>query len=105
MSAAAFRSRWHDFTPEARPHPTDSTDTYPQAGASSTGSALPPRPALPLAEVGDLAEAVREHCANCDRCTLDAYIGDRVVLPLCAEGLELRRRYRHARTVALGETQ
>ena len=50
---------------------------------------------------GDAAEPITLHCQTCETCRPEAFVGDVVELPLCREGLVLRRDYREARRQAL----
>jgi hypothetical protein len=61
----------------------------------------PPERSALVAVVGDLAEAISTHLAACRVCRMEFYVTDNPA-PLCKDGLELRRRYREARVVAVG---
>lgn len=50
---------------------------------------------------GDAVEPITLHCQTCETCRPEAFVGDVVELPLCREGLVLRRDYREARRQAL----
>ena len=43
---------------------------------------------------GDAVEPITLHCQTCETCRPEAFVGDVVELPLCREGLVLRRDYR-----------
>lgn len=64
-------------------------------------AAAPSRSEL-LRLAGDAAELVNAHCSSCPTCEPEAFVGEVVTFPTCAEGLALRRRYRDARRRALG---
>ncbi|MCU0290415.1 MAG: hypothetical protein MUF10_00275 [Thermoanaerobaculaceae bacterium] len=66
-----------------------------------TPSAAAPTRSDLLRLAGDAAEAVNRHCEGCERCRPEDFTGDVLRYPLCPEGLELRRRYRTARRLAL----
>jgi hypothetical protein len=48
-----------------------------------------------------VAAEVNAHLDGCRVCRREHYVSDNPA-PLCREGLELRRRYREARRLALG---
>jgi hypothetical protein len=66
------------------------------------GAAAPVRSTW-LRTVGDLGEAIHEHCASCQVCRLEFFTSD-VAAPFCAQGLPLWRRYREVRRDALEAT-
>jgi len=101
-----FSSPWLEFTPQTPETFTAKTDKSASVSSDSASSdrfehSSQPPP-LALHRAGDLAEAIDTHLAVCRVCRLPMFTTDSPA-PLCREGLELRRRYREARRVALGE--
>jgi len=73
-----------------------------RARTAKVAKAAKVRPSTPqpFTVAGDLAENINLHLNDCRVCRLEFYVTDDAA-PLCVEGLELRRRYREARTAAL----
>ncbi|HPC83668.1 MAG TPA: hypothetical protein P5234_10115 [Thermoanaerobaculaceae bacterium] len=103
--SSTFTSRWLGFDPETATYRSDKSDKSDSVSFVTFGTCFGGRSEDTRSErlraAGDAAEAVNLHCEACDRCRPEGFTGDVLQYPLCPEGLELRRRYREARRLAL----